>query len=58
VAALCSALIPGLGQVYNGELWKGITICALTLTGIIFLVIPGLMVWMSALSPPIPLPGR
>jgi TM2 domain-containing membrane protein YozV len=46
VAALCSVLIPGLGQVYNGELGKGVVICALSLVGIIFLLVPGLMVWM------------
>jgi tetratricopeptide (TPR) repeat protein len=46
IAACCSAAIPGLGQVYNGELWKGIIVFALTLMGIVFLLIPGLMVWM------------
>jgi TM2 domain-containing membrane protein YozV len=46
VAALCSTIIPGLGQVYNGESVKGIIVFALTLMGLVFLILPGLMVWL------------
>ena len=24
IAALCSFLIPGVGQIYNGEIWRGL----------------------------------
>ncbi|MCK8518546.1 DUF5683 domain-containing protein [Methanoculleus sp. 7T] len=33
VAALSSAVIPGLGQALNGELWKGVFIAALVVSG-------------------------
>lgn len=32
-AAFSSAIIPGLGQALNGELWKGVLIAALVLPG-------------------------
>jgi hypothetical protein len=32
--------------VYNGESGKGIIIFALTLTGLVLLILPGLMVWL------------
>jgi len=44
IAALFS-LIPGLGQLYNGEVGKAIGILIGTLIGLLILVIPGLAVW-------------
>jgi TM2 domain-containing membrane protein YozV len=49
VAALCSMVIPGLGQVYNGETGKGIIVFALTLMGLVFLILPGVMVWLLSI---------
>jgi TM2 domain-containing membrane protein YozV len=46
IAALCSFFIPGLGQVYNGEVGKGIAILFGTLIGALFLLIPGIIVWI------------
>jgi len=42
IAAACSTLLPGLGQVYNGETAKGfILFILISFTGIISLLIPG-----------------
>jgi TM2 domain-containing membrane protein YozV len=49
VAGFCSSVLPGLGQVYNGETAKGFAIFALTLAGLVFLIIPGLIVWLYAM---------
>jgi TM2 domain-containing membrane protein YozV len=46
IAALCSFFIPGLGQVYNGNLEKGVIVLIGTLIGAIFLLIPGIVVWI------------
>jgi TM2 domain-containing membrane protein YozV len=48
-AGLCSSFIPGLGQVYNGEVAKGFLLFILTLVGLVVLVIPGLAVWIYAM---------
>ncbi len=45
-AALCSFFIPGLGQVYNGQLEKGVLILIGTVIGAIFFLVPGLIVWI------------
>jgi tetratricopeptide (TPR) repeat protein len=39
------SIIPGLGQVYNGELGKGILILFGTIVGFL-LIIPGLLIWI------------
>ncbi len=46
IAALCSFFIPGLGQIYNGDVGKGIAVLLGTLIGALFLFIPGLIVWI------------
>ncbi len=47
LAAVCSFFIPGLGQVYNGESYvKGFTYLAAMYIGYLFLIIPGLLVWI------------
>jgi TM2 domain-containing membrane protein YozV len=48
-AGLCSTFLPGLGQVYNGEAGKGFAVFLLTLAGLVFFVIPGLIVWLYAM---------
>jgi TM2 domain-containing membrane protein YozV len=45
VAAL-SLLIPGLGQHYCGRMYRGLTFLALTGVGIIFFLVPGILVWL------------
>ncbi len=45
-AALYSLFIPGLGQIYNGEIGKGIVVLIGTLIGVIFSLIPGIIVWI------------
>jgi TM2 domain-containing membrane protein YozV len=45
-ALICSIIIPGLGQVYNGEFGKGIVIFLGTLIGLFIFIIPGLIVWI------------
>jgi TM2 domain-containing membrane protein YozV len=49
VAGFCSSVLPGLGQVYNGETVKGFALFLLTLAGLVLLVIPGLVVWLYAM---------
>ncbi len=44
IAALLS-IIPGLGQVYNGQLGKGVLFLIVTILGFI-LIIPGVIVWI------------
>jgi TM2 domain-containing membrane protein YozV len=45
-AGFCSTVLPGLGQVYNGETGKGFAIFLLTLAGLALFIIPGLIVWL------------
>jgi len=45
IAGLCSSVLPGLGQVYNGENAKGFALFLLFLAGLVLLLIPGLIVW-------------
>jgi TM2 domain-containing membrane protein YozV len=45
VAAICSLVIPGLGQVYDGKLERGFLIFFGTLIGLFVFIIPGLCVW-------------
>jgi len=49
IAGFCSSVLPGLGQVYNGETAKGFFIFLLTLVGLVIFLIPGLIVWLYAM---------
>ena len=49
VAVFCSSLIPGLGQVYNGETLKGFILLLGSLLGAFLLLIPGLIVWIYSM---------
>ena len=49
IAVFCSSLIPGLGQVYNGETLKGFVFLFGTLLGLFLLLIPGLIVWIYSM---------
>ncbi|MDG6250361.1 DUF5683 domain-containing protein [Methanocalculus sp.] len=46
VAALCSFIFPGLGQIYNGDIKKGILIPIGVVIGLFFLMIPSFIVWV------------
>ncbi|WP_220681691.1 hypothetical protein [Methanofollis formosanus] len=46
LAALCSFLIPGLGQVYNGDLKRGFMVLLGAAIGTALLIIPGMIVWI------------
>ncbi|HUL62852.1 MAG TPA: HEAT repeat domain-containing protein, partial [Methanocella sp.] len=47
LAAFASFLIPGLGQVYNGEKWtKALLYLIGFCVGTVLLVVPGLIVWL------------
>jgi TM2 domain-containing membrane protein YozV len=46
LAAILSFVIPGLGQVYNGQIVKGIVIFVAFIIGIFLVVIPGVIVWL------------
>jgi len=45
IAGAFSAVLPGLGQVYNGQAVKGFAVFILFLVGLAFLLVPGLIVW-------------
>ena len=49
IAVFCSSLIPGLGQVYNGETLKGFVFLVSTLLGLFLILIPGLVVWIYSM---------
>lgn len=49
IAGFCSSVLPGLGQVYNGETAKGFALFLLFLVGLVLLLIPGLIVWFYAM---------
>jgi len=49
IAGACSTLLPGLGQVYNGETAKGFALFIMTCVGLVILLIPGLIVWLYAM---------
>jgi TM2 domain-containing membrane protein YozV len=42
VAGVCSLLIPGLGQIYKGQVFNGLAWFIVTLVGYVCFVIPGL----------------
>ena len=46
IAALCSFIFTGLGQVYNGDVGRGFLILLGTIVGSLFFVIPGLAVFV------------
>ena len=45
VAALCSLVLPGFGQVYDGKLERGILVFLGTIAGFFLFIIPGLCIW-------------
>ncbi len=49
MAGFCSSVLPGLGQVYNGETLKGVILFFLTLAGFFIFLIPGFIVWLYAM---------
>lgn len=49
VAVFCSSLIPGMGQVYNGEILKGFVFFFGSLCGAFLLLLPGLIVWVYSM---------
>ena len=50
LAVLCSFFLPGLGQVYDGEMERGIAIFLGTLVGFFVFVIPGLIFWIFGMK--------
>lgn len=49
LAAVFSLLIPGAGQIYKGEILKGIILVILTPVGYLLLIIPGLFIHLYAI---------
>ena len=46
IAAICSLVIPGLGQVYDGKTERGFAIFFGTLIGLFIFIIPGVIIWL------------
>lgn len=46
LAAAMSFIIPGLGQIYKGEVLKGLAIFVGFFIGLAIFIIPGLIVWL------------
>ncbi len=49
VAGFCSSVLPGLGQVYNGETVKGFVLFLLAIAGFCLFLLPGFLVWFYSL---------
>ena len=47
--AVALSLIPGLGQVYNGMLVRGIILFIATLIGLLIFIIPGVCIWIYSI---------
>jgi len=47
--AAALSLLPGLGQVYNGMLLKGIILFVATILGLLIYIIPGACVWVFSI---------
>ena len=47
--AAAFSIVPGLGQVYNGMLVRGIVLFMGTIIGLFVLIIPGVCVWIYAI---------
>lgn len=43
IAAICSFFIPGLGQIYKGQVLNGLCWLVLVLLGYVFFIVPGLI---------------
>jgi TM2 domain-containing membrane protein YozV len=46
IAALLSFIFAGSGQIYNGEMVKGILLLLGTLIGVLIYVVPGVIIWI------------
>ncbi|MGB9126859.1 zinc ribbon domain-containing protein [Methanoregula sp.] len=46
LAAVCSLLVPGFGQVYDGKMARGFAIFFGTVIGLICLIVPGVIIWL------------
>lgn len=49
IAAVLSFLIPGLGQLYKGQIFNGLVWFTLTVIGYFFMVIPGLILHLCCI---------
>jgi hypothetical protein len=50
LAALGSLCFSGLGQVYNGQLRKGVVIFFGTIAGVLLFVVPGIIIWIFGVA--------
>jgi hypothetical protein len=48
--AICSFLLPGLGQVIKGETGRGLAFFAGWIVGLFVMVVPGIIVWIWAIK--------
>ncbi|MFA5332320.1 MAG: hypothetical protein WC342_08075 [Methanoregula sp.] len=46
IAAICSLVLPGLGQVYDGKTERGFAIFFGTIIGLFIFILPGVIVWL------------
>jgi TM2 domain-containing membrane protein YozV len=46
IAAILSLILTGLGQVYNGDFTRGALFLIGTFVGMLFFIIPGVIVWI------------
>lgn len=50
ISVILTAFLPGLGQIYNGDSFiKGALIFVFFTIGILFLIIPGIIIWIIAM---------
>ena len=46
LAGVLSFLIPGLGQIYNGQVAKGIVLFIAYIAGLVCFIVPGVILWI------------
>ena len=46
LTGILSFLIPGLGQIYVGKTWRGISWLIFTALGYICFIVPGFIIWI------------
>jgi TM2 domain-containing membrane protein YozV len=50
IPALLSLFVPGLGQIVKGQVGKGILTFIAVPLGLLFLVVPGIIIWIWNVS--------
>ncbi len=50
IAAVLSFFLPGLGQVYLGQMWKGLAIFGATIFSVEFIIVPAIIAIVATID--------